>query len=108
MSILGSSANCNQGSQNANALTNKYCGSVLNPTKDAIVNVPICGKILEGTTESSTYFGLCRSDTNTKAQIGLYFRADSVTDTETRIQLPFFSIIKGPTKINFLPNTKYL
>ena len=58
MSILGSSANCNQGSQNANALTNKYCGSVLNPTKDATVNVPICGKILEGTTESTTYFGL--------------------------------------------------
>jgi hypothetical protein len=40
--IPGSSANCNQGSQNANALTNKYCGSILNPTVGATVNVPIC------------------------------------------------------------------
>ena len=47
MSILGSSANCNQGSQNANALTNKYCGSILNPTAGAKVNVPICGKIFD-------------------------------------------------------------
>ena len=47
MSILGSSANCNQGSQNANALTNKYCGSILNPTAGATVNVPICGKIFD-------------------------------------------------------------
>ena len=59
ISILGSSANCNQGSQNANALTNKYCGSILNPMAGATVNVPICGKIfdcmlaLAGMTEST-------------------------------------------------------
>ena len=45
ISVLGSSANCNQGSQNANALTNKYCGAVLNPMAGATVSVPICGNI---------------------------------------------------------------
>jgi len=40
--IAGSSGSCTQGSQNGNALTNKYCGASLNPLLDALANVPIC------------------------------------------------------------------
>ena len=53
-----------------------------------------------------------RSDTNTETQIGWYFWANIITETETRfqveIQSPIFSIIKGPLKPNSLPITKYL
>ena len=42
-------------------------------------------------------------------QIGRYFRADIVTDTETRFQrenrVTKFLIIKGSLKPNLLPNT---
>ena len=40
----GSSASCVQGSQNGNALTNKYCGQKLNPVKESETDVAICGK----------------------------------------------------------------
>ena len=42
--FLGSSVSCVQGSQNGNALTNKYCGQKLNPVKEADMNIAICGK----------------------------------------------------------------
>ena len=43
ITISGSSVSCVQGSQNGNALTNKYCGTKLNPVKEAMADVAICG-----------------------------------------------------------------
>ena len=43
ITISGSSVSCVQGSQNGNALTNKYCGAKLNPVKEAMADVAICG-----------------------------------------------------------------
>ena len=42
--FTGSSGNCVQGSQNANTLVNKYWGGFLNPQKDTMASVAICGK----------------------------------------------------------------
>ena len=43
IAISGSSVSCVQGSQNGNALTNKYCGQKLNPVKESLTDVAICG-----------------------------------------------------------------
>ena len=42
--ISGSSASCSQGSQNANPLTNRFCGGALNVMFEGDINIPICGK----------------------------------------------------------------
>ena len=41
--IIGSGGSCKQGSQNAAAITNKYCGKYLTDLKDGEANIPICG-----------------------------------------------------------------
>jgi len=40
--IAGSSASCSQGSQNANPLTNRFCGGALNVMFEGDANIPIC------------------------------------------------------------------
>jgi len=40
--IAGSSASCSQGSQNANGLTNRFCGGTLNTMFEGDANIPIC------------------------------------------------------------------
>ena len=45
--ISGSSASCSQGSQNANGLTNRFCGGALNTMFEGDANIPICGKFLQ-------------------------------------------------------------
>ncbi len=41
--ISASSAACAQGSQNANPLTNKYCGQYLSVLNEGMANIAICG-----------------------------------------------------------------
>ena len=77
ITISGSSVSCVQGSQNGNALTNKYCGQKLNPVKEAETNVAICGTFFIFNTEClDTYF--CILDCT--APFSVQIVTDALTD----------------------------